>query len=56
MAHQKSDPRESAKKVLKIIKASDGMTITELTSSLKISRSSVRIPLAFLEGQEEIKD
>lgn len=42
-------------KVLKVIKKSkEGVTITEITNSLKISRCAIRTALAFLEGSKQV--
>lgn len=44
------------KEVLKALgKGVDGLTITELVDLSKLSRSTIRVALAMLEGKEEIR-
>lgn len=49
---KKQDPTELVSKIIK--RSWDGMTITDITKRLKISRSTIRTSLAFLEGQNKI--
>ena len=42
------------KKVLKTIKANNGLTITELVEESNVSRGQVRISLAYLLGADKI--
>ncbi len=48
----KKDPRDLVFNIIK--KSKEGMTITDITKGLSISRSAVRTALAFLEGQEKV--